>query len=47
MTNPTGSGPGKNPQKPTMARYALWIIVGGVALVLIVQGVIGILAGGS
>jgi len=46
MTNPAG-GPGKNPQKPTMARYALWIIVGGVALVLIVQGIVGIVAGGS
>ncbi len=46
MTNPTG-GPGKNPQKPTMARYALWIIVGGVALVMIAQGLIGILAGGN
>ena len=47
MTNPANGGPGKNPQKPTMARYALWIIVGGVALVLIVQGIVGIVAGGS
>ncbi len=47
MTNPTGGGPGKNPQKPTMARYALWIIVGGIGLVLVAQGVIGILTGGN
>jgi hypothetical protein len=30
-----------------MARYALWIIVGGVGLVLIVQGIVGIVAGGN
>jgi hypothetical protein len=47
MSNSAGGGPDKKPQKPTMARYALWIIVGGVALVLIAQGIIGILAGGS
>jgi hypothetical protein len=34
---------GSNPKKPTTARYALWIIVGGIAIVMIGQGVYGIL----
>jgi hypothetical protein len=46
-SNGTGSGaggdPGKDPRKPTMARYALWIIVGGLGLVFLVQGLVGIL----
>ena len=38
-------GPGKDPRKPTMARYALWIIVGGLGLVFVIQGLVGILSG--
>ncbi|WP_440696689.1 hypothetical protein [Clavibacter nebraskensis] len=34
---------GSNPKKPTTARYALWIIVGGIAVVMIGQGIAGIL----
>ncbi len=34
---------GSNPKKPTTARYALWIIVGGIAVVMIGPGVYGIL----
>ncbi|OUE29995.1 hypothetical protein [Clavibacter capsici] len=34
---------GTDPKKPTTARYALWIIVGGIAVVMIGQGVVGIL----
>ncbi|OUE08144.1 hypothetical protein BFL36_05010 [Clavibacter michiganensis] len=34
---------GTDPKKPTTARYALWIIVGGIAVVMIGQGVYGIL----
>ncbi len=34
---------GSNPKKPTTARYALWIFVGGIAGVMIGQGVYGIL----
>jgi len=34
---------GSNPKKPTTARYALWIIVGGIAVAMIGQGLYGIL----
>ncbi|MFT2752231.1 hypothetical protein [Clavibacter michiganensis] len=34
---------GTDPKKPTTARYALWIIVGGIAVVMIGQGIAGIL----
>jgi hypothetical protein len=34
---------GTDPKKPTTARYALWSIVGGIAVVMIGQGIAGIL----
>jgi len=40
--------PGDDPQKPkiTTTRIAIWLVVGGVAICLIVSGIVGIIAKG-
>lgn len=37
----------KDPKKPSQARLALWIIVGGIGVYLVVTGVWGIITGGN
>ena len=46
MTLPEGSG---GPQKPklTATRIVIWVVVAGIAVFLIVSGIVGIIAKGS
>ncbi len=34
------------PQGPSMARIAVWLVVGGLGAYLLISGIIGILGGG-
>jgi hypothetical protein len=40
--------PGKDPEKPkiTPTRIAIWVIVGGIGLFLLISGIVGIVAKG-
>ncbi|MFZ4893484.1 hypothetical protein ACL9RL_03435 [Plantibacter sp. Mn2098] len=47
MMDPNGAKEPKKSTSPTMARIAIWVIVGGVGLYLIISGVWGVIANGS
>ncbi|MEO7720445.1 MAG: hypothetical protein ABIS08_00855 [Pseudolysinimonas sp.] len=48
MSSPLEPGGNGGPDKPklTTTRIAIWLIVGGVAVYLIISGIVGILAKG-
>ena len=43
---PKKQGP-KKPERPTMARIAVWVVAGGIGLYLVISGLIGVLSGGQ
>jgi hypothetical protein len=42
---PEPHGP-KKPERPSLARIAVWVVAGGVGLYLLISGLVGTLNGG-
>lgn len=45
MSDPTPSDP--KPKAPSLARIAIWVLVGGVGLYLVITGLIGVIVKGQ
>ncbi|MCU1578554.1 MAG: hypothetical protein JWP19_758 [Rhodoglobus sp.] len=43
MSEPTRPGDDKKTSSPPLSRIAIWVIVGGIGLYLVITGVVGIL----
>ena len=44
---PAGDPDRNRPRRPSPGRIAIWVIVGGIGLYLLLSGLIGVLGGGK